>query len=53
MAKLHRRYPDLNSNQIESLMKQTLTHTLDHGNGGQVAVLDYKESFELLHGGTF
>lgn len=52
MAQLHRDNPDLSSSQIEGLMKQSLTHSLDTPSGS-VAVLDYNKSFEFLSNGTY
>ena len=52
MAQLHKDYPDMSSSQIESLMKQSLTHDLNTSSGS-VKVLDYGKSFEYLKNGTF
>lgn len=47
MAELHRQNPEMNSDQVEALMKKDLTHELNSGNG-TVTVLDYKLAADFL-----
>ena len=50
MATLHKLNPSMSSSQIENLMKSSLTHNLNSGNGSQVDVLDYQMSSNLMVG---
>ena len=50
MATLHKLNPSMSSSQIENLMKSSLTHNLNSGNGGQIDVLDYQMSSNLMVG---
>jgi hypothetical protein len=52
MAELHAQNPHLSSSQVETLMKNSLTHELD-ANAGPVQVLSYDKNYELLKTGTF
>ena len=49
MAELHRQNPSMTSSQIENLMRNRLTHTLNSGSG-QIQVLDYQKSSDFLVG---
>ena len=50
MAALHKQNPQMSSAQIEALMKQSLTHSLNGSAGGSVSVLDYQKSSDFMVG---
>jgi hypothetical protein len=50
MAELHKKHPNMTSAQIESFMRQSLTHPLNTSSGGTVSVLDYHKSSDFLVG---
>ncbi len=50
MATLHKMNPSMSSAQVENLMKNSMTHSLNSGNGGQIDVLDYQTSSNLMVG---
>jgi len=52
MTELHKLNPSMSSSQVESLMKQRLTHSLNTGNG-DIQVLDYSKNFEFLKNGRY
>ena len=49
MAALHKANPKMSSSQIEGLMRNSLTHSLNTG-GGDVSVLDYGKSSDFMVG---
>ena len=52
MAELHQQHPRLTSSQVESLMKNALTHNLD-SDMGSLQVLDQAKSYRFLRTGTY
>jgi hypothetical protein len=52
MAQLHKDNPKMSSAQIESLMKEKLTHPLASGQG-EISVLDYQSTASYLAGHKF
>lgn len=52
MAGLHHAHPNMNHKQVEALLKQQLTHTLDTGHG-EVSVLDYGKTLDFLSQQTY
>lgn len=52
MAQLHKNNPGLSSSQVERLMKQQLTHTLNTS-AGDIQVLDYQRTTDYLANNRF
>ena len=52
MAGIHRAHPEMNHKQVEALMKQQLTHSLDTENGA-IAPLDYGTTLDYLKHQTY
>jgi hypothetical protein len=52
MANLHRLHPKMSSSQVESLMKQSLTHGLSQPDD-EMRVLDFQKNFQFLQSNTY